>query len=323
MTLVLGAALVALAAIVLYAIFGGADFGGGVWDLLATGPRREAQRDAISDAIGPVWESNHVWLIFALVTLFTCFPPAFADLATGLNTPLALGLGGIVLRGAAFVFRNYAGEAAVHARTWTVVFGSASIVAPFFLGDAAGALATGRYAWTSPFALSTGLFAVALCAQIAAVFLLREVREDRLRGDFRRRAIRATIAVWVLGAIPALLAWNVEPRFFAALTAPTALAAVAAAMLLGIVVIVLVASQRDMAARVAVGAEALAVLAGWFGAQAPALVPGRWTLAEAAAAPEMLQAFLIVAAGGAIVLVPSLVLLFAVFKGPRSAGSAE
>jgi cytochrome d ubiquinol oxidase subunit II len=203
------------------------------------------------------------------------------------------------------------------------VFGSASIVAPFFLGDAAGALATGRYAWTSPFALSTGLFAVALCAQIAAVFLLREVREDRLRGDFRRRAIRATIAVWVLGAIPALLAWSVEPRFFAAMTAPTALAAVTAAMLLGIVVIVLVASQRDMAARVAVGAEALAVLAGWFGAQAPALVPGRWTLAAAAAAPEMLQAFLIVTAGGAIVLVPSLVLLFAVFKGPRRPNPAE
>ena len=315
MTLVLGAALVALAAIVLYAIFGGADFGGGVWDLLATGPRRDAQRDAISAAIGPVWESNHVWLIFALVTLFTCFPPAFADMATGLNTPLALGLGGIVLRGAAFVFRNYADDAAL-TRTWTLVFGSSSIVAPFFLGDAAGALATGRYAWTSPFALSTGLFAVTLCAQIAAVFLLREVRDGTLLADFRRRAIRATVAVWVLGALTALLARDVEPHFFAALRAPAALVAIGTAMLLGIVVIALVAANHDRTARVMVGAEVLAVMAGWFGAQAPALIPGHWTLAAAAAEPPMLQAFLIVAAGGALVLIPSLVLLFAVFKGP-------
>ncbi|MEO7040535.1 MAG: cytochrome d ubiquinol oxidase subunit II [Candidatus Elarobacter sp.] len=323
MTPVLGAALVALASIALYAIFGGADFGGGVWDLLATGPRRDAQRDAISDAIGPVWESNHVWLIFALVTLFTCFPPAFADLATGLNTPLALGLAGIVLRGAAFVFRNYASDAVRLARTWTVVFGSASIVAPFFLGDCAGALATGRYAWASPFALSIGLFAVALCAQIAAVFLLREAGEGALRDDFRRRAVRATLAVWLLGLIPAALARNAEPAFFAALTAPAALAAIGAAMLLGIAVVVLVVLGRDTAARVAVGAEALAVLAGWFGAQAPALVPGRWTFVQAAAEPAMLQAFLIAAAGGAVVLIPSLALLFAVFKGPVRRRPAE
>jgi len=315
-TLVLGAALVALGAVALYAVFGGADFGGGVWDLLASGPRRDAQRDAISDAIGPVWESNHVWLIFALVALFTCFPFAYADIATYLNAPLTIALAGIVLRGAAFVFRNYASDAMATARTWTVVFGASSIIAPFFLGDAAGALATGGYAWTSPFALSVGVFAVALCAQVAAVFLVREAADPALRDDFRRRAIRATAAVWMLGLIPTLLARNAEPAFFAALTSPAARIAIVTAMLLGIIVMILIARHNDTQARIAVGAQVLAVLAGWFGAQFPSLVPGRWTLEAAAASPAMLQAFLIAAACGALVLIPSLLFLFAVFKGP-------
>jgi cytochrome d ubiquinol oxidase subunit II len=315
-TLTLAAAGVILIGVALYAVFGGADFGGGVWDLLATGPRAQAQRDAISDAIGPVWESNHVWLIFVLVAFFTCFPFAFADVASSLNAPLTLGLVGIVLRGAAFVFRNYASDVAALARTWTVVFGAASIVAPFFLGDAAGALATGAYAWTSPFALSVGLFGVALCAQVAAVFLVHETSDRALRSDFRRRAVRATLAVWVLGLIPAAIGRMAEPAFFASLTSPAALAAIGIAMLLGIAVMVLVSRGADAAARVAVGAEVLAVLGGWFGAQAPSIVPGRWTYEAAAASPAMLEAFLIATACGAVVLIPSLIVLFAVFKGP-------
>ncbi len=255
MTPVLGAALIVLAALSLYAVFGGADFGGGVWDLLASGPRRDAQRDAISDAIGPVWESNHVWLIFAWVALFTCFPPAYADIGTYLNAPLTLALAGIVLRGAAFVFRNYASDSPPLARTWTAVFGASSLIAPFFLGDAVGALATGRYDWTSPFALSIGVFAVTLCAQIAAVFLLRETDDPELREDFRRRAIRATLAVWIAGVIPVLLAHQAEPTFYAALTGPAARIAIAAAMLLGVAVMLLVARRRDVLARAAAGAR--------------------------------------------------------------------
>jgi cytochrome d ubiquinol oxidase subunit II len=161
-----------------------------------------------------------------------------------------------------------------------------------------------------------GLFAVALCAQIAAVFLVRETADRALRDDFRRRAVRATFAVWIIGLIPALLARSAEPTFFEALTAPSARIAIVTAMLLGIAVMLLIARHRDTLARIAVGAEALAVLAGWFGAQAPSLVPGHWTLQAAAASPAMLQAFLIAAACGAIVLIPSLLLLFAVFKGP-------
>lgn len=316
MTLQTAAAGVVLLAIALYAVFGGADFGGGVWDLLASGPRREAQRDAITEAIGPVWESNHVWLIFAWVTAFTCFPPAYADAATGLNAPLTIALIGVVLRGAAFVFRNYAHDIVVAARSWSVVFGAASILAPFFLGDAVGAIATGSYAWTSGFALAVGAFAVALCAQVAAVFLLLETDDEALRGDFRRRAIYATIAVWLLGVIPPAIARTTDPPLFAAFLGAPALISIGVAVVLGVAVMLLVSRGLDLAARVAVAAEVVAVLGGWFGAQLPAIVPGRWTIVTAASPDATLVAYLVAAACGAVVLIPSLWYLFATFKGP-------
>jgi cytochrome d ubiquinol oxidase subunit II len=316
MTPVMAAVGIAGIAMSLYAVLGGADFGGGVWDLLASGPRRDAQRDAITHAIGPVWEANHVWLIFALVTSFTCFPPAYADIMIGLYAPLSLALIGIVLRGAAFVFRNYATASPALARTFSVIFGIASLIAPFFLGDALGALATGRYAWTSPFALAVGLFAVTICAQVAAVFLLEEIKTDAVREDFRRRAVRATIAVWAFGALPIAIATGSEPKLVAELTHPFAVAAVVAAVLLGLVVIACVLTRRDTIARAAVALEAIAVLGGWFGGQAPALVPGKYTFAASAAGDATIVAFLVAAACGAVLLVPSLVLLFRIFKAP-------
>lgn len=322
MTPVVLVAFVALIALVLYAVFGGADFGGGVWDLLASGPRRSAQREAITDAIGPVWESNHVWLIFAVVILFTCFPAAFADMATGLNAPLCFALVGIVMRGAAFVFRNYATDSPALVNVWTVVFGIASLVTPFWFGDAIGALATGNYAWISPFAFSTGIFAVAVCAQIAAVFLIREVDDSALREDFRRRAIYATVAVWIAGALPTAVAFIADRRLFNGFLAPAALASIGSAVLLGLVVMLALNARRSLVARIAVGFEALAILIGWFGAQAPSLVPGRFTYMQAAASDPMLVAFLIASAIGALLLIPSMLLLFAVFKGPhRKTGS--
>ncbi len=323
MTPVVLAALVGLAALVLYAVFGGADFGGGVWDLLASGPRRAAQRAAITDAIGPVWESNHVWLIFAIVVLFTCFPPAFADMATGLNAPLSFALVGIVMRGAAFVFRNYATDSPALVVIWTVIFGIASLITPFWFGDAIGALATGTYAWLSPFALSTGVFAVAVCAQIAAIFLVNETGEPALREDFRKRGIYATLAVWAVGLVPTALAFVQDQRLFTAFLAPAALVSMGCALALGLIVMIALARRRPHVARVAVGAEALAILVGWFGAQAPALIPGRYTYLAAASSDAMIVAFLVAAAIGALLLVPSLFFLFAVFKGPRRDEAAD
>jgi cytochrome d ubiquinol oxidase subunit II len=307
-------------AMVLYAVLGGADFGGGVWDLFASGPRAQAQRDAISHAIGPVWEANHVWLIYIIVLSFTCFPAAYADIAVGLYAPLSLALVGIVLRGAAFVFRNYATDSRAVTRSWEVVFGIASLSAPFFLGDAIGSLATGSYAWLSPFALSVGLFAVTVCAQTAAVFILHEIEDDTLRDDFRRRAVRATIAVWIVGLIPAVLTIATLPQVLATLVVPAAGTAVVIALFAGIAVIACVVMHRDAAARVAVVIESAAILGGWFGGQAPYLIPGRLTFAQAASSDAMIVAFLTATAAGFVILVPSLALLFRVFKLPASAG---
>ena len=166
-----------------YAVLAGADFGGGVWDIFASGPRKQAQRRAVARAMGPVWEANHVWLIFMITGLFTTFPVAFS--------PVTIALMGIVLRGAAFAFRAHGREAVGPTSPWGIVFGGSSIVTPFFLGTAAAAVATGAIritdgkvvsgfgdGWTTAFAVVIGLLAVALCAYLAAAYLMVETEDD-------------------------------------------------------------------------------------------------------------------------------------------------
>src|SRR5262245_11767597 len=198
-------AAVAGLATILYALLGGADFGGGVWDAFARGERKWEQRKAIANAMGPVWEANHVWLIFVIVILFTAFPTVYAALSIALFIPFHLVLLGIVLRGAAFVFRAYSprtGAGSSAQRTWGVVFGAASIITPFLLGSCLGAISAGRLrvidgaigasgsAWITPMSLMMGLLALSLCAYLAAVFLTNET-DGELREDFRSHALLA------------------------------------------------------------------------------------------------------------------------------------
>src|ERR1044072_1800 len=197
-----------LVALTAYVLFAGADFGGGVWDLLASGLRKRAQRELVQSAIGPVWEANHVWLILAIVLLFTCFPAAFARIAITLHIPLTLMLIGIVLRGSAFVFQSYGGGGGR-------VFATASLVTPVLLGISVGAVASGDVGrgtgdgfsasyiapWLTPFGIAGGLFALACFAFLAAVYLTLEARDEGLREDFRRRALAAGTAVLVLAAV--------------------------------------------------------------------------------------------------------------------------
>lgn len=310
---VVGVAAVAMVTVALYAIFGGADFGSGVWDLLASGPRRDRQRSVIAHAIGPVWEVNHVWLIFLIVLLFTCFPPAFADLSIGLYVPLSFVLVGIILRGAAYAFRQAATRVAFVGRLWGRVFGIASIVAPFFFGAAIGGLTIGSYRWTSPFAVTIGVFAVALCAQLAAVFLTLEV-EGELREDFRTRAIAATFTLAAVGAVALGIAKLTAQPTFGNLMSQHALPGIGVAMALGFAVLFALVARRYVIARVAVAAEAVAILAGWYAAQTPYIIPGGLTFGDALAPLATLQAFLWLVAVGSVLLVPSLLLLFYVFK---------
>ena len=190
-----------LAGLTLYAALGGADFGGGLWDLLAGGDQRgRAPRQLIDDTITPVWEANHVWLIFVLVIFWTAFPPAFAAVMTAAALPLWLAAFGIVLRGSGFAFRKE-----VHALHWQRLSGAAfafsSLIVPFFMGTVIGAIASGRIpanpahtdlaVWTGPTSLLIGALFVAVCAYLAAVYLTQEASrrgDHRLQRYFARRA---------------------------------------------------------------------------------------------------------------------------------------
>src|SRR5678809_1129908 len=200
-----------VASLVLYALLGGADYGGGVWDLFAFGPRARAQRKLIAAAISPVWEANHVWLILVIVILFTAFPPPFAAIATALHIPITLLLIGIVLRGTAFTFRTYDVQRDDVQRRWSLIFSIASIITPILLGTILGAIASGSIrvengalttgffnSWLAPFPFAVGFFALALFAFLAAVYLTVEAGDEALREDFRLRALVSAVAVGVM-----------------------------------------------------------------------------------------------------------------------------
>jgi cytochrome bd ubiquinol oxidase subunit II len=322
-----------------YVLLGGADFGGGVWDMLATGPRRARQREVIAHAIGPIWEANHVWLILAIVLAFTCFPPAFARIMTVLHIPVSLMLVGVVLRGSAFTFRTYDDEHDAAQHRWGRIFSSASVVTPLLLGVCIGAVASGRVVaptqggfaerfvepWLSPFAFGVGLLTLALFAFLAAVFLTLETRDRELVEDFRRRALGAGVAVFLASALVLLLSFEESPLMTRGLMAsswalPLHLATAASA----ITVFAALWSRRYHAARVLVGLQVSFIFWGWVVSQYPYLVPPDLTIA-AAAAPEITLRLTLWALGlGALVLAPSLIYLFRVFKrGPADGMGAE
>jgi cytochrome bd ubiquinol oxidase subunit II len=320
----LGAAI--LVSLVLYALLGGADFGGGIWDLLASGPRRAAQRALVEDAIGPIWEANHVWLILVVVVLFTGFPPAFAAISVALFVPLILLLLGIVLRGAAFTFRAYDVPGPSQAR-WSLVFSVSSVLAPLVLGVVVGALASGRlrvaargaepFAWVAPFPLSVGLFAAALFAYLAACYLAVEA-DGPLREDFRRRAVGAGVAVFLCAGLSGALSWREAPLVFEGLTArawslPFHVATGAAAL----AAFALLLAGRVRAARAAAAAQVALIVLGWGASQYPYVVVPDLTLASASAPRATQVALLWALAAGAAFLFPALYVLFRVFKGER------
>jgi cytochrome d ubiquinol oxidase subunit II len=318
---------VILAALILYALLGGADFGGGIWDLLASGPRKAAQRTLIEHAIGPIWEANHVWLILVVVVLFSAFPAAFAAVSIALFVPLVLLLLGIVLRGAAFTFRTYEKPGDRVQEGWGLVFSSSSVLAPVVLGTIVGALASGRlrvaaegtepWAWAAPFPLSVGLFAAALFAFLAATYLAVEA-EGALREDFRRRALGAGVVVFLCAALSGALSWREAPLVFEGLvhrgwSLPFHVATGAAA---GAALALLVLG-RVRAARAAAVAQVALIVIGWGASQYPYLVVPDLTLASASA-PRVVQAALLWAlAAGALLLFPALYALFRIFKGER------
>ncbi len=303
-----------------YAILGGADFGGGVWDLLAGGPRALEQRGAVATAMGPVWEANHVWLIFMITGLFTAFPSAFATLSLDLYVPFTIALVGIVLRGAAFAFRAHGREAVGAASSWGVAFGVASIIAPFFLATGIGAVAVGLTpsSWAVPYSFLLGFFAVSMCAYLAATYLMVETEGSELEGDFRRRAAGAAVAAGVLAVACLGLAPLAAPNLAHALLG-RGLPLVVLALVNGLVALGAVWRSRPRIARVAVAAQVVLVLWAWAVGQWPYLIPPTVTIDAAAAPASTLNALIVVIAVGMLVLLPSLAILFRVFKARNPA----
>jgi cytochrome d ubiquinol oxidase subunit II len=312
-----------------YVLFGGADFGGGVWDLLASGPRRNRQREVIAHALGPIWEANHVWLILAIVLTFTRFPAVYARLGTILHIPLTSMLIGIVLRGSAFTFRTYDSQHDATQRRWGRIFSSASVITPILLGVSIGAVASGgvgreisgsfmqRFVepWLTPFAFSVGLLALAVFAFLAAVFLTLETRDRELSDDFRRRALASGVAVFVASALVLLLSHEAAPLVRAGLTtSPWALPLHLATGATAISVLAALWFRLYRLARIGVGLQVSLIFWGWAMAQYPVLLPPTFTIANTAAPEATLRMTLIILAIGGVVLLPSLWYLFQIFK---------
>ena len=317
-----------LMSLTFYALMGGADYGAGVWALLARGPRAKAQRKLIAQAIGPIWEANHVWLILVITILFTAFPPAFATMTTALHIPLTLMLIGVVLRGSAFAFASHDIGAERRESPWGQVFAASSLLTPVLLGVTIGAIASGNIQmtahsflamfvqpWLAPFPLVVGLLALALFAFLAAVYLILETTEPALREDFRRRALAAAIVVGVLAVLAFWLAGTGAPRIRRGLNDSLwGWLVLSSTAVLGVGAIVTLWIRRYRRARICAAGQATLILWGWAFAQYPYLVPPHLTIFNAAAPPITLRLLLLVLLLGAVLLFPSLYYLFRVFK---------
>jgi cytochrome d ubiquinol oxidase subunit II len=329
-----------LAGITLYAVLGGADFGGGLWDLLAgTTVRGRAPRALIDESITPVWEANHVWLVFDLVIFWTAFPHAFAAVMTTLAVPLWLALAGIVLRGAGFAFRKELTRLSAQ-RAAGATFAFSSLMTPFFMGTVVGAIATGAVpavaghaslaAWTSPTALLAGFLFVSACGYLAAVYLTGEAADRgnrRLRAYFTYRAQAAAVVAGALSLATLAELNTSNPALYARLTG-RALPLVVLAGICGLAVVALLAVGRrgpgwPSLTRVIAALGVAAVVWGWGVAQYPVLLPGTpVTLANAGAPHATLVALIVLFVAAALLVGPSFALLFRM-QSRRLLGAAE
>lgn len=311
----------------MYAAFGGADFGGGIWTLLASGPRAQEQRESLFHAIGPVWETNHVWLIFVVVVLFTAFPHGFAALFTALPIPLVAALVGINLRGAAFAFRHFGRQTGRKVPLLAAGFEVASIATPCALGMAVAAVAGGRIApdgntaiagtsaWLSPLTVTGGLIGMATCAYLAPIYMTVRTNGE-LQNDFRIRGMLAGVVLGVLTAVEIPLAFRETPLFAERLIGGRGAVIVGMAVAAGIATELLLWRRRYLPAQLCAAVTVALMLAGFGNGLYPDLLVGQLTIAAAAAPAPTLVAFLAILPFGALVLVPSLVLLYRIFGGP-------
>jgi cytochrome bd ubiquinol oxidase subunit II len=326
-----------LVGLVAYAVLGGADFGAGFWELAGgRGERDRAIRDHAHHAMGPVWEANHVWLIFVLVVCWTAYPTAFASIASTLAVPLFIAAVGIIMRGTAYALRSGTATPREQRRV-ELLFSGSSILVPFALGAAIGGIASGRVpvgnaagnlvtSWLNPTSIVIGILAVATAAYLAAVYLAADAarlgRAD-LAGAFRLRALVMGVCAGAVALAGLLVVRSDVPSLWDGLTSGWGLVCVVLSAAGGAVTIGLVSSSRFEPARLSAALAVGAIIAGWAVAQSPQLLPGL-TVEQAAAGRTVLIALLAAVALGAVVLVPSLALLFGLqLRGRFDAIEAE
>ncbi len=310
------------AGVLVYAVFGGADFGSGFWDLTAGGARRGGRlRVLIDHSIGPVWEANHVWLIYLLVFWWTGFPRAFAAAMTTLFVPLALALVGIVLRGASFAFRKYAATLA-QARLFGAVFAGSSLITPFFLGCAAGAVASGRVpragygdlwsSWLNPTSVFGGVVAVATCSFLAGVFLTADAERSADHALAEQLRIRSLILGAVTGGVVlvALVPIHQDAPTLSGELTTRALPLVLLSALAGLATLWLLARRSYRLARLTAVAAVATVVAGWGVAQYPWVLTDQLRIQEAAGPRATLAGLLAVVGLATVLVVPALAYLF-------------
>jgi cytochrome bd ubiquinol oxidase subunit II len=323
MTLANTVAVILVVGVTMYAVFGGADFGGGFWSLIAGGGERGKRPRALIDwAIGPVWEANHVWLIFVLVVFWTGFPSAFESVFSTLFIPLSLAAFGIVLRGAGFAFQHTARRARGRALS-TTVFGASSVLTPFFLGTVVGAIAGGRVpignaagdrvsSWVNLLSLVTGALFVATGAYLASVFLVSDARRagtPDLERYFINRALVAAVVTGALAAIGLIVLRRDARSIFDSLMSD-GLALVVLSLVCGLAVLILLRRGARRGTRALAAGAVVAVIWGWAVAQHPYILPPSLTVSDAAAPHETLVVLLIIFGVAVLVVLPSLGLLF-------------
>lgn len=319
-------AAVLLIGIIAYAVLGGADFGAGVWTALATGKRAREQREAVFRAIGPVWETNHVWLIVVVVILFTAFPPAFADLFTALLVPLVIAVLGIVLRGAAFAFQHFGHDADGEMPGMGAVFSASSIITPLAMGMALGAVAGGQITiedgevtsglyqpWLGPFSILCGVIAVVVCAFLSASYMTARTGGE-LQEDFRGRALASGLALAALLLIALPVAYWDADALWNEIGEAAPIVVMSVAFLAILASLVVLWRRWYLLGPPAAAAAVALVFGGWAAAQYPFLVLPNERIADVAAGDSMLGAVLIALLIGALILVPSIVLLYLTFS---------
>jgi cytochrome d ubiquinol oxidase subunit II len=331
------AAVLTLIGLTAYVVLGGADFGAGFWDLTAGGAERGAPvRAMVKRGMSPVWEANHVWLIFVLVMLWTAFPEAFGSITSTLAIPLFVAALGIVLRGGAFALKGQAATIA-EARALGATFALSSVLVPFFLGASAGAIAAGEVpvgnaagdlwrSWTGTLPVFVGLLAVSAGAHLAAVFLgadSHRAGRPELVDAFRARALGSGVAAGALAIAGLVIVSSEAPNLYDGLTSGAGLACVIGSAAAGLVTLALEWRERFEVARYTAAAAVAAIVAGWAFAQQPYLLPPELTVRQAAAPDATLTTLVVAATIGIALLVPALAWLFRLAVSGRLAYEEE